>query len=333
MKDLFKSKGFTTGFILLSILILFLTAVLVYLLSGRGPNGKPQISTYDGSQDLTSEIRTDPVEEIPSDSASPEPASLSTETVTGSESESQSTSGSETQSVSGSEAQSSSDSGSQGASVSEPQTQHAFRGLEPDEKHIFPVMNEVIPERGKLTVHRSEGLIFHTKPQFDRLEENNNILVNDGEFEVVGKIFVRTNSGTPAMMYKTKDGYYTTSDPELVSYQAEHTTFVPNRYFVGTYGSSAGKGIVVQVFSEDGNHVAFSIYNDNGGTLTPAVENIVAEYEDSGWGNFEFMYTDGKVYEGMIEFHNTVGIQVEINLGTSCEFDAGSRNFILLNHD
>ena len=76
MKDLFKSKGFTTGFILLSILILFITAVLVYLLSGRGPNGKPQISTYDGSQDLTSEIRTDPVEEIPSDSASPEPASL-----------------------------------------------------------------------------------------------------------------------------------------------------------------------------------------------------------------------------------------------------------------
>ena len=69
MKDLFKSKGFTAGFIVLALLILLLGAVLVYLLSGRGAN-LPDIITMNPDErtavDTVSD--TEPVTLPPCDS-------------------------------------------------------------------------------------------------------------------------------------------------------------------------------------------------------------------------------------------------------------------------
>ncbi len=314
MKDLFKSKGFTAGFVLLSLLIIALLTVLIYLLSGRGPGSQPVFSSYSG-EERTPEIRTDPEEDI---TDNPETVSQS-ETESESETETEESSSEEDNSVENSEL---------------PGEQTVFRPLLPDEEPKYPVLNKVIPESGTLSVHRPEGLIFHTLPQFDGPEDNDNIIVNDGEFPVIGKIFVLGNDGTPSMMLKTENNYFVTSDPGLVTYRASRTTFAPNSRFMGTYGSGDGKGIIVQVYAEDGNHVCFTIFNDMNGIQTPALSNVIAEYEDAGWGNFEFKYNDGKSYDGMIEFHQAAGtIQVEINLPIACEFESGSKSYILLGHD
>lgn len=318
MKDLFKSKGFTVGFILLALLIIALLTVLIYLLSGHGPGSQPVLSSYSG-EERTPEIRTDPEED---NTGNPDLVSQS-------ESESETITESEEETEPSDEESSEED--------SEAPTENAvsdFRPLLPDEEPKYPVLNKVIPEKGTLSVHRAEGLIFHTQPKFDGRDENDNIIVNDGDFPVIGKIFILGNDGTPAMMLKTETNYFVTSDPGLVSYRADRTMFAPNSRFTGKYGSGDGKGLVVQVFAEDGNHVCFTIYNDSNGIETPALSNVVAEYEEAGWGNFEFKYTDGKTYDGMIEFHQAAGtIQVEINLPIACEFETGSKSYILLNHD
>ena len=281
----------------MALLILLLGAVLVYLLSGKGTD-LPNIIT------LSPEDRT-AIESIP-DTEAAGLSSVSEEETTPSE---------------------------------EPETEDIaedmqFRALTAEEDHQYPVLNEMIGESGTLSVHRPEGLIFHMKPQFDRLDENNNTIVNDGDFPVNGKIFILTNSGIAAMMYHTENGYYTTSDPDLVSYTASQTAVSPNRYAVGTYGASDEKGVIVQIFSEDGNHLSFSIYNEDEGTLTPALENVIAQYDAEGLGHFEFRNTDGRKYEGTIGIRQVDGVyQTEIRFGTVCTFDAGEMDSMVLAHD
>ena len=295
MKDLFKSKGFTAGFIVLALLILLLGAVLVYLLSGRGAN-LPDIITMNPDERTAVDTVSD-TEPVTSESAEETTPSEETEP----------------------------------EDIAEDKQ---FRALTADENHLYPVLNEMVQENGTLSVHRPEGLIFHTKPQFDRLDENNNTIVNDGDFPVNGKIFIVTNSGSAAMMYHTENGYYTTSDPDLISFSASQATVAPDRYKVGTYGASDGKGLIVQIFSEDGSHLSFSIYNENEGTLTPALENVIAQYDAEGLGHFEFRNTDGRKYEGTIEIRQTDGVyRTAIQLGTVCTFDAGATDTMVLNHD
>ena len=111
MKDLFKSKGFTAGFIVLALLILLLGAVLVYLLSGRGAN-LPDIITMNPDERTAVDTVSD-TEPVTSESAEETTPSEATEP----------------------------------EDIAEDKQ---FRALTADENHQYPVLNEMVQENGTL---------------------------------------------------------------------------------------------------------------------------------------------------------------------------------------
>ena len=212
-------------------------------------------------------------------------------------------------------AESSKDIEAQSRSEEEENRHYSVRALHENEPHVYPIVGEIIPETGLLTIVKAgsndEGITFHAKPQFDSADAEGNVIHKTGSFEVTGKVFVLDNGGDAYPMY-VADGYFVTSNKNYVSYRADATVLTPDEEKTGVYGYDGSSGIIVRIFAEDGNHVAFSIGTFTGGAdssknITPVLENLIAKYDSFGVANFEFWNQSETVNGSLVVRHAESG--------------------------
>ncbi len=308
---MFRSKGFTVAFIILSIMIIGLTAVLCYLLIGTDKMpGSGDIASQDPGQIYIPP--TDPLQAASLDApvSSDEPPAADTS--------------SEEASASPEEAQ-----------VQEESS--VLRALNSSEEHVYPVAGEEIPVSGAIAVVKpgdfGEGIVFHANPVFDDASTPGNVMQYGGGFRVSAKVYV--NSGTDlSMMYKTTDGYYVTSNPNYIQFTPDAPSAInadPSK--VALYGKDELEGALLQVYSDDGSHVAFTLfyYEPQNGVLTPALADVIASYSSYGVGSFEYRNTDGRVYTGTICFENLPeGKIVDLNFPGAITLSTGDRSEMVL---
>ena len=244
---MFKSKGFTAAFIIMSLIAAALAIFLCTLVFGQGKEG------------LLARLSETPAatkaDEFPETSS--EEAVISTE----------------------------------------------VRGLHRTEEHNYPVMDEEIQETGKLTIvsgGAANGVVFHKRPLFDEASAEGNTVQASGTFDVVSKVYIYDEE-TAYLMYHVADGYYVTSNPKYVSYKPDVVRVLPDAKKKRVYGYDDERNILVRVFQEDGNHLAFSAYNLKGKETEPVLENVIAAYDAFGTAHFEYKCgVDGA--EGTIVF-------------------------------
>ncbi len=274
---MFRSKGFTLAFALLSILILALLAILIYLVFGKGDQALKD--GYDAivheQQPQTDPPVSDSEEQTEPDSEaepSTEPSEEPTEPTINSAED------------------------------------YTLRPLYSYQPHHYPVAGENIPERGLLTITRSgdngEGLVFHKKPAFDHESTPGNQVIYSGTFNITDKVYIIDNN-RPYVMYHTEDDYYVTGSKTYVSYEiANSPTVTPSINKVTSYGMNENEGIMVTVYYEDGNNVAFTIFDTSGGGQVPVLANVIAQYQPNGSALFEYHNKDGKDYGGVLNFES-----------------------------
>ena len=192
---------------------------------------------------------------------------------------------------------------SEEAETGEPEETHfTIRALLSGEEHVYPVMDELIEEPGLLTIikpgENDEGITFHAKPAFDEPNAEGNAVLMSGSFEVVGKIFVNSKS-VAYPMYKTKEGYYVTSNHKYVGYRPDEAITKFDDAKKGIYGYEGTSGILLKIHADDGNHMSFSIYTFSGNTETPVLDNVIAKYNSFGLACFEF-WNQSETAEGTI---------------------------------
>ncbi len=299
---MFKSKGFTITFSILSVILIALIVFFCYLVFGKGAE---KILTEGHLVETIAEETT----QAPQPDTTPAETETTEETTT------------------------------TAAETTKAPTDKVTRPLNADDDRKYPVVNEVIPETGVITIIKSgdagEGIVFHAKPQFDDANAEGNISNYDGSYNIAGKIYI-LNNGKPFLLYKTEDGYYCTSSPVYMSYAASQTTIAPDASKVGVYGESDDQSLLVEVFSDDGNHVVFSIYNYDKaeGAKVAVLENVVAEYGSNGIANFEYHYEDGYDHTGTISFETpadgSAEKRVDIVLEVPMKFRTGETNEVVL---
>ena len=292
---MFKSKGFTIAFSILALLIIVLSVVLGYLVfSGNASNVVDHLVPSQTTASQAPETTTESV-------------SVTTETTT---------TAAPTEST-----------------TQEPPEDHSLRHLNPEEEHKYPVLMEDIPEKGVLTIVRpgdeEEGLVFHKRPRFDSMNASGNLVNFSGSFDIVSKIYIIEN-GRPFLMYKTDDGYYVTSSDYYVSYKMDNKPAAEKDVTkVISYGYNEPYGIVATVHHDDGNTMALSLYDYDvaKGSTTPLLTDIIAEYDTDGKAHFEYHYTDGNVYEGVVSFETPddgyTTKQISITLEVPLPFASG----------
>lgn len=295
---MFKSKGFTITFSILAVILIALIVFFCYLVFGKG------------AEKILTEGHL--VATIPETESAVPDVTTTSETETEEET-------------------------TESTEPTKAPTDKVTRPMKTDDARSYPVVNEVIPETGVITIIKSgdagEGIVFHAKPQFDDANAEGNISNYDGSYNIAGKIYI-LNNGKPFLLYKTEDGYYCTSSPVYMSYAASSTTAKPDPAKVGVYGENDDQSLLVEVFSDDGNHVVFSIYNYDKaeGAKMAVLENIVAEYSAGGIANFEYHYEDGYDHTGTIAFENTDGgKRVDITLEVPMKFLTGETSEVVLN--
>lgn len=308
---MFRSKGFTIAFTLLSILILALLAILIYLVFGKGSSAL--IEGYNAiTQDQTeTEPPVTDTEPVPTETE-PEPTEVSTT-----------------------------------EEPTEPTINSAedytVRPLYVYQDHKYPVIGENIPERGVLTIIRSgdngEGLVFHKKAAFDHESAPGNQVIYSGTFNITDKVYIIDNN-RPYILYHTEDDYYVTGSTTYVKYEiANPTTVTPRKAKVTSYGLTENEGIEVKVYYEDGNHVVFSIFDYVNNEESPVLENVIAVYQDDGTARFEYHYKDGRDYGGMLNFEsindeNTFATyRVQLIFDSPIEFAVGPRSDFVLHNN
>jgi len=267
---MFKSKGFTIAFVILSLMIIALSGFFIYLLTTPEAATNLEMKFISGTEPAGTEAPA-------TTTAAPTTTTAAPTTTTVPES-----------------------------STREPDTE--LRGLYDDQTHLYPVLGEDIPLKGKLTIIRSgdsgEGLVFHKLPRFDAADAQGNQTIYSGDFRIVAKVYVEDN-GRPVLMYKTEDGFYVTGNTTYVTFTADSEPLIArDATKITSYGYEENGGAVVIVYSEDGNHLTFSILNYVDGNSSPALTNIVAEYDEYGTGHFEYQNSDGKRHEGTILFED-----------------------------
>jgi len=299
---MFKSKSFTIAFIILSIMILGLSGFFIYLVTTPEAATNLEMKFISGVDTSEADQPT-----LTTAATTEEPTTEETTTVPES-------------------------------TTREADTE--LRGLYEDEQHLYPVLGEDIPLKGTLTIIKSgdngQGLVFHKLPRFDDASVEGNQVIYSGTFRIIAKTYVEDN-GRPVLMYKTEDNYYVTGSTNYVDFTADEDPLIAkDASKVMSYGYDENSGAVVVVYSEDGNHLAFSIFNYVDGGTTPALTNMVAEYDINGTGHFEYQNHDGYTYEGTISFENVndayVSKRVIIWLENSIDMLAGSLNEINLHN-
>ena len=276
---MFRSKGFTITFIILSVLITALLVVFIYLVSGAGKGRFEKEleeiaeSQYQEAMSVSGESTSG--SETP---ASTESQTESTEAPTTTEKETETTEAIDTE----------------------------IRALKPGEPHNYPLIHEIIDEKGILTITRpgdvGEGLVFHAEPQFDDPQSEGNKVYTSGSFETIGKVFI-LDKDRPFLMYYTDEELFVTSSPVYVSYvNRTGNTIQKDEKKLGTYGKNEDAGIVCEVYAEDGDHVAFSLFDyDNAkDQRTPVLENVIGAYSADGTAYFEYHGADGKTHVGSL---------------------------------
>ena len=274
---MFRSKGFTITFIILSVMITALLGVFIYLVSGAGKGS------------LEKELEE--IAEAQYQEALESTGDASSESTTPTETEKETTTA-ETTTTKAAETTEAIDT--------------EIRALKPGEPHTYPLIHEIIDEAGVLTIVRpgdvGEGLVFHVQPQFDDPHSEGNVVYTNGSFDTSGKVFI-LEQDKPFLMYYTVDGYFVTSSPVYVSYKSRvGTTIAKEEAKVGSYGYNEDAGIVCVVYCEDGDHVAFSLfdYDKNQDKLTPVLEYIIGAYTADGTARFEYHGSDGKTHLGSL---------------------------------
>ena len=302
---MFKSKGFTITFIILAILILGLSFVLGYLLfSGKGNKLVQNVASRTSEAPATTTAPT---------SASEERTTTTEEDTTTEE-----------------------------PTTTEAPPDTSLRALKAEETHKYPVLGEDISEKGVLTIVRAgddgEGLTFHKKPRFDAATASGNLVLYNGAFDTVAKIYIM-NNGRPFLMYKTHDGYYVTSSDYYVSYKPDKAPATEKDVTkVVSYGYDEHKGAVITVHQDDGNTLAFSIYDYDNATssTTPLLTDVIASYDADGVAHFEYHNTDGRTCEGTITFENPadsyVNKQITVRLESAVRFTVGEMSEITLHN-
>ena len=309
---MFRSKGFTIAFTLLSILILALLAIFIYLIFGKGSSAL--IEEYNAiahnQQTETEPVQPPQTEPEPTETE-PEPSTETTEEPT------------------------------------EPTINSAedytIRPLYVYQDHKYPVVGENIPERGVLTITRSgdngEGLVFHKKAAFDHESAPGNQIIYSGTFNITDKVYIIDNN-RPYIMYRTEDDYYVTGSTTYVKYEiANATTITPKKAKVTTYGLTENEGVIVKVYYEDGNHVVFSVFDYVDGRESPVLVNVIAEYQSDGSALFEYHYKDGRDYNGVLNFESIndedsfATYRLQLIFDNPVDFAAGPRgDFVLHNN-
>ena len=244
---MFKSKGFTAAFIIMSLIAAALAVFLCTLVFGQG---KEKLLTQFAESNSPTEA-----EEFPETTS--EEAVVSTE----------------------------------------------VRGLHRTEDHVYPVMDDEIKESGKLTIvtgGAANGVVFHKRPLFDDASTEGNVVHASGTFDVVSKLYIYDEE-TAYLMYHVADGYYVTSNPKYVSYKPDSVKVLPDAKKKRVYGYDDESGVIVRIFQEDGNHLAFSAYHLKGKVTEPVLENIIASYDAFGTAHFEYKCGDDAA-EGAIVF-------------------------------
>ncbi|MBO4411771.1 MAG: hypothetical protein J5794_06260 [Lachnospiraceae bacterium] len=240
---MFKSKGFTIAFILMSAVIVALSVILGMLVFGQGREA------------LLAGVLGGPNEP---QTLVPEP------------------------------------------STSEEDLRPDVRALHLSEEHQYPVLDEELPETGKLTIiigAAKDGVIFHKLPKFDAATAEGNLVNTSGTYKIVAKVYVY-DKDTAYLMYRTEDGYYVTSNTKYVTFKSESVKVLPDSKKKKTYTEESGFSL--KVLQEDGNHLAFSVYTD-GEALTPFLTDVIASYDAFGTAHFEYKY-GSDAYRGTLVF-------------------------------
>ena len=172
---MFRSKGFTIAFTLLSILILALLAIFIYLIFGKGSSAL--IEEYNAIAH-NQQTETEPVQPPQTE---PEP------TETEPEFPSETTEEPTEPTINSAE-------------------DYTIRPLYVYQDHKYPVVGENIPERGVLTITRSgdngEGLVFHKKAAFDHESAPGNQIIYSGTFNITDKVYKKaTRVAAEGMAY------------------------------------------------------------------------------------------------------------------------------------
>ena len=308
---MFRSKGFTIAFTLLSILIIALLAILIYLVFGKGSSAlieEYNAIAHNQQTETEPEPQTQPTE--PTETQT-EPPTETTEEPT------------------------------------EPTINSAedytIRPLYVYQDHKYPVMGENIPERGVLTITQSgdngEGLVFHKKAAFDHESTPGNQTIFSGTFNITDKVYIIDNN-RPYVMYHTEDDYYVTGSTTYVKYEIANTTTVtPKKAKVTTYGLTENEGIAVRVYYEDGNHVVFSVFDYVNDEMTPVLANVIAAYNDDGSAHFEYHNKDGRDYNGILNFESIndedsfATYRIQLIFDSPIDFVSGARSDFVLHNN
>ena len=262
---MFKSKGFTIGFIILAALNLFLLIGLIYVLSGRADNSMDQFvrKTTEADQGTKAPTGSIPDETGITDTVPDEPTEAPTEEALNQ------------------------------------------RTLTTDDPHTMPVTMELIMEKGSISIIESSGygVVFHKKPAFDSAETEGNLINYRGTFETDGKIYVPDDDGKPYIMYHTTDGYFVTGNASYITYKPSGRTIPENPEKVTEYFLQDRK-TTLTIFQEDGNHLIFTLYR-NGKPLLENVVAAYDAYGTARFeylsvngvatGDLTFSYEEGKL--------------------------------------
>ncbi len=258
---MFKDRKFTVAFVLLSILIVFLSAVFVYLIITDG-------------KALIRETQPAETEPLPTDKQDEPGPSILDDGPTGADENPTDFSENPT----------------------EDQSKNGIRSLTAEDEHDCPVVGETIPASGTLSIlkpgENGAGIVLHKKPLFDSAASEGNKTVFSGDLKITGKIYILDN-GIPYLMYQTEDGYYLTSNSELVKFIADNGS-AADASCLGSYSShNAGAESVaysVTVIREDGENIVFSLYETDSSGTYAVLTNVIARYD--GYGNAAFEYQD-----------------------------------------
>lgn len=208
----------------------------------------------------------------------------------------------------------------------EPLTAKAPRNLTSIDSHVIPFMDEEIAENGSLKINdemeTKGGLVFHKRPVFDPAETDGNQIYYRGTYPIIGKLFVMYQE-KPTIMYHTQEGYYVTSNPQFVTYEASVREVNMEPQKVTTFGYNDSYGLILTVFADDGNHLIFSLSTFDGAETVDILKNVVAKYDAFGTASFEYGLEEA-VQDGQIKFKKdngmisgvTVSFKEQVALGT-----------------
>lgn len=294
---MFKSKGFTIAFILLSLVIIGLAGVFIYFISGD--DGKKVVESISQTAAAATEDEAPPVlyEDI-----AEEASEVAEEAAPEADAEAEAGQPAETEALSESETAGDVLQAAAAAPEATP-GDYSLRAIRPEEPHIMPLIDELITDTGVLTVDRDgdagEGILFRKNLEVGTEMKLGDVVNHGGAYDISYKVYTLYN-GDPFLLYKTADEFFVTGSPGYVTFTASAPHTVPyDTGRLGLYGEAEGLGALLKIYQDDGQTLAFSIVKPNGDKM---LANIIATYNANGVAEFEFHNTDGNFATGTIGF-------------------------------